>query len=173
MIKDLGFFLNCLQKHSEEKIDNGVYATFQTNLGKTFLIIFLLWVLVLNFLSKLFGIAFIISVGYYFWFLCDNIGALGITENKIIIVRVNYFTHKVKEAYEVRKDALKNVEIKKGWLISKVKISFVDEVGRFRQLKIVYGRWLVGKGFRNQKENAKVIYEVLRNEQKIIEKGDF
>ena len=110
MIKDLGFFLNCLQKHSEEKIDNGVYATFQTNLGKTFLIIFLLWVLVLNFWPKLFGIAFIISFGYYFWFLCDNIGALGITENKIIIVRVNYFTHKVKEAYEVRKDALKNVE---------------------------------------------------------------
>ncbi len=173
MIKDLGFFLNCLQENSEEKIKNGIYVTFQTNVGKILLILYFLWLFFLLFIPKFFMAVFLISIIIYFLFLSSNIGAIGITKDNVVIVRVNYFTRKVCEAYEVRVTSFKNVEVKKFLLTNRVKLSFIDNRGKFRNLKMNYSKHVLGKGFKTQKENAEIIYNVLNKEQRIIEKGDF
>lgn len=175
MGKDLGFFLRKLQENSEEKIINGVYINFRDYNGYFILFMYVFFLMCLLFLPKFIFIAFILVFVFSFSFQLNMIGALGLTKNNVIIIRNSYFGEKVREVYEIGLKDFKNIEVKKSLIFrfNIVRLSFVDKKGKFRRKKICYSNRVFGKGFKMQKDNGKKIYDVLLNEQKIMEKGDF
>ena len=98
---------------------------------------------------------------------------IGLNDKMIFVNCLNFLGNKSKKVYDVPFDNIKYISVYKLLYINYVKLSFIDNGKRLVQLRFCFSDLIIGSWHSKQKENSKMMYNSLREIQKVIDKGDF
>lgn len=170
-------FRHKMQKNSEEKVKDVVYATWY---GNTWIVI-----LILLFLSDLVRLLLMKVNIYLFWMVYLSLALIAgvymgtrkagvaLSESRVIYVKFKHIGYKEKEIYEVPFDKIKSLTVRKFLNTRFVKMSFISNMGKYVQVKYMFSSFMIGPGSSEFKKNSENVYKALKNLQKVIDKGDF
>ncbi len=166
-----------LKKIGSEKISNVVMGSYSGNTLYYIGAIVLCLIITTN-LSRIFYpfvmyIIFLISVFIICSLMLSRRMALGISENKILIVILGHVKLKDKDIYEFLTDRIRYITVNKILGTVRIKISFISDEGRLKKIKLSYNTWGLFVGATEYKEDALKIYNRLKEIEKIVDKGDF
>lgn len=94
-------------------------------------------------------------------------------EEHFLFVRFGHFRFKEKEIYEILFDNIKYLQFVSFFGFHFVKMSFLDNTGRFKKIHLFYHSIVIGLSVTEQKRNGLKITEKLLELQKILDRGDF
>lgn len=165
-----------MQRYSEEKVKEVVYASWLGNIWVLLLIIILLSDLLTLFLrsySNVFWFTYFIILFILFVFAVAKKAGIALSESRIILVKFGTFGYREKEVYEVKFSAIKALTVYKIFSMRIVKISFIDSTGKFKKIKLNFSSFMIGPGSSAFKKNSQDTLNRLIELQKVIDKGDF
>ncbi len=164
-----------VKKFSEEKVK---HVTFGEWMEYTWLIL-LVFLFVYDISFQLIGRLFfkvwlvliiVIFLAFLFYIITRKVG-IGITENRLIYVRVSHIGYKEKKVFEIPFEKIRFIDVRKVINSVTVKITFISDVGKLEKLRFKFSTFtMFSEDF---KKNSKAIYEKLVEVQKVIDKGDF
>lgn len=166
-----------VQQYSEEKVKEVLYTTWYGNTWYMLLLAFLL----LDIYSILFGrITYQLVWGLYFTslfliglYLGTRKSSLALTPNYIVYVKYGHIGYKEKVAYEIMKDKIKSITVRKILNIVTVKISFISNRGKFETIKCLYYYKMIGPKMSELNQSNERAYKELKELEKVIDRGDF
>lgn len=97
----------------------------------------------------------------------------GMTNNSFVYVKFKHIGYKEREVYEILFDNIKYLDVKRIFGTTYVKMSFIDETGKFRKLKFSYTSIVIGFSVDEQKKNGLKLLSKLEELQKVLDRGDF
>lgn len=170
-------FINKMQRFSEEKVKNVVYANWYGNT----ILIFLIFLVIFDFLNVV--VARINITLYYFiyftllfvlfFYIGSRKAGLALTENRVVYVKFKHLGYNEKEVHEIRYDKIKYLTVRKVFYMTMVNMSFLSNTGRLEKVKVLFSSNMIGPGAKEFKKNSKEIYTKLKEVQKVLDKGDF
>lgn len=172
-------FRMVMQRYSEEKVKDVVYAALLGNIWVLLLVIILLsdflrlLMMYLKASSNVFWIAYFIIIFVLCIFTVARKAGIALSESRITLVKFGRIGYREKEVYEVNFSNIKALTVYKIFNIRIVKISFIDNTGRFKKIKLEFSSFMVGPGSREFKKNSQNTFNRLVLLQKVIDKGDF
>lgn len=114
----------------------------------------------------------LISLFIFFMIATRKIG-FGMTDTRFVYVKFKHIGYKEREVYEILFDKIKYLDVKKVFGMTYVKMSFIDETGRFKKLKFKYAPIVIGMSVDEQKTHGLRIWKKLEELQKVLDRGDF
>ncbi len=171
MIFSFSSFCNRVKKNSERKVKYVVYGSYY---GYTW-IAFLLSCFFLDFVlySHYFLFFFFLIFFLLLFFISTRRMGFGMGEEHFLFVRFGHFRFKEKEIYEILFDNIKYLQFVSFFGFHFVKMSFLDNTGRFKKIHLFYHSIVIGLSVTEQKRNGLKITEKLLELQKILDRGDF
>ena len=171
MIFSFDSFCNRVKKNSEKKVKHIVYGSYY---GNTW-ILFLLALFFLDFFlySPFFLLLFFLLFSFLFLFVSTRRMGFGMGEEHFIFIRFGHFLFKEKEICEFTFDKIKYLQVTSLFGFHFIKMSFIDNAGRFKKIHFFYHSIVIGLSIKEQKKNAFPITEKLLEIQKILDRGDF
>ena len=177
MIFGFESLLGVVRKNSEENIKNVVYCNWY---GTTILAIFvyllineLLLVVLKHFLIIVYYIAISILTFCLILYLTSRRAIIGCGKNNFIFLKLALIRLKATEVNEIPYEKIKSIDLKKFLIFYFVKISFIDNIGRYRKIKIIFSSFVLGLNNSDYKKSFKGVVNKLIEYQKILDKGDF
>lgn len=170
-------FINKMQRFSEEKVKNVVYANWYGNT----IILFLIFLVIFDFLNVVVArinltlyyiIYFTLLIGLFLYIGSRKAG-LALTENRIVYVKFKHIGYREKEVYEIPFDKIKYLTVRKIFYMTMVNVSFLSNTGQLKRVKVLFSSNMIGPGASKFRENSKEIYAKLKDVQRIVDKGDF
>ncbi len=168
-----------MQRNSEEKVQNVLYASWYGNT----IYVFLIMVIFINFIGILMGrmgVDRVLFVCVYFFivfaagvYVGTRKAGLALSESRVTYVRFRHFGFREKEVFEIPYEKIKSLTVVKFLNVRLVKMSFISNTGRFERVKFLFSSFLVGPGSGDFKRDGEKIYNRLRELQKVIDRGDF
>jgi len=122
---------------------------------------------------KLFPIAVGLLVLFIIFIFRSRYASLGVTKDKIIIVKYSRIRKDIKQIYEVPIDEIKYFDYKKFLYINTFRASFFNKEGTFVRYRFRFASYFLGKGSKEYKDNYKGLVKELISIQKVLDKGDF
>lgn len=170
-------FCNKMQRFSEEKIKNTVYAYWYGNTIKIFLIMIvffdILRLLIIRVNVPLYYILTTCIVLIVFGYISTRKAGLSLSENRLIYVKFGHIGYREKEVFEIPFLKIKDLTVMKFLNIRFVKISFISNQGKLERKRFYFSSVLVGKNYKQYKESSQQIFEKLVEMQKVLDRGDF
>ena len=169
---------NLVKRNSDEKVTSAIFGERTENLVTSIIVI----LLVFNFL----GVGVLLRFGYtlyivltivfcifiVFYILTRSIG-LGITNNRVVYVKIGHLFYKVKEVHDIPVEKIRNIVVHKFLGTAFVKMSFISDIGKLKRVTFSFRTKLIGPGSYDFNKDSKKIYDRLKEIEKVIDKGDF
>lgn len=176
----IGFdaFVNKVIKASGEKCKSVVYATYSDHI----VIIAILFAFYTSFSMNMilfssykifFLILYIIMFAFVMFMIATRKIGFGMTDTRFVYVKFKHIGYKDREVYEILFDKIKYLDVKRIFGVTYIKMSFIDEMGKFRKLKFRYAPIVIGLSVDVQKTNGLRIWKKLEELQKVLDRGDF
>ena len=176
----IGFdaFINKVIKASGEKCKSVVRATYDDHIIKiaimyAFFTSFSFNMVLLSSYKVLFLILYILVTIFVFFMLATRKSGFGMTDTRFVYVKFKHIGYKDREVYEILFDKIKYLDVKRIFGMTYVKMSFIDEMGKFRKLKFRYAPIVIGMSVDEQKTHGLRIWKKLEEIQKVLDRGDF
>ena len=115
-------------------------------------------------------VMFIMTLVISFIAFCRSAG-IGINDDNLMIIRLKIFSFKANRVFQIPFDKIRSITVRKGILNTKLKISFISDVGKLEKQKYTFSTFILGN--QEQQDNAKKLTTMLIELQKVIDKGDF
>ena len=171
------FFKSKMQRNSEEKIKKAVYASWYGNTWMIllFLLVFadILKVLMMRCSPRAYVFVYLIVAFLFGIYIGTRKAGLAISKSKLIYVKFKHFGYVEKDVFEIPFEKIKAITVRKILNMRLVKLSFISNLGKFEKVKFLFSSVMVGSYYREYKQASEEIYEELKKQEKIIDKGDF
>jgi len=168
-------FCNIVKRDSPSKLDLIVFANNVKGYLKGIISIFVVFLILFSGSLKL-QVAFGIYIIYVFLLtliMTSRKMGIGLNDKMIFVNCLNFLGNKSRKVYDIPLDKIKYISVYKIGYINYVKLSFISNEQKFVQLRFVFSNIILGPWHSKQKENAKMMYNRLKEIQKVIDKGDF
>ncbi len=173
MFKGYKYFLKETQDSTKDKVNHAVMGQYVGNELLLCFIAFVVYYLLIIINIKLFPVAIVLLVLFIVFIFRTRYASLGVTKNKIIIVKFSRIRKEIKKIYEVPIDEIKYFDYKNILYINSLRLSFFDKDGSFIRYKFRFASFFFGKDMNLYSENYKGLAEELKKIQKVLDKGDF
>lgn len=173
MFKGYKYFLTETQNSTKDKVDYTVIGQYVSNEIIYCFIAFIIYYLLITISIKLFPIAIIAMVLFIIFIFRTRYASLGISKNKLVIVKYSRIRKDIKQIYVVPIDEIKYMDYKKILYINTFKISFFSKDGNFIRYRFRFASYYLGKDMELYKKNYKGLVGELVKIQKVLDKGDF
>ena len=177
MIFGFESLLGVVRKNSEENIKNVVFCNWY---GTTILALFiyliineLLFAVLKNFPIAIYYIAISILTFCLILYLSSRRAVIGCGKNNFIFLKLALIRLKATEVKEIPYEKIKSIDLKKFLIFYFLKISFINNTGKFQKLKITFSSFVFGLNNSDYKKSFKEVVNKLTEYQKILDKGDF
>lgn len=170
-------FCNKMQRFSEEKVKNTVYAYWYGNTIKIFLVMIVLFDILRLLIGRVNGTLYyvltICIVFIVFGYISSRKAGVSLSDNRLIYVKFGHIGYREKEVFEIPFEKMKALTVMKFFNVRLVKMSFISNQGRLEKKRFYFSSVLLGRNYREYKENSQRIFEKLVEMQKILDRGDF
>ena len=177
MIFGFESLLGLVRKNSEENIKNIIYGNWY---GTTILALFiylivneLLLSILKNFPITIYYIAISTLTFCLILYLSSRRAVIGCGKNNFIFLKLSFIRLKAKEVNEIPYEKIKSIDLKKFLIFYFLKISFINNTGKFQKIKIAFSSFVFGLNNSEYKKSFKEVVNKLTEYQKILDKGDF
>lgn len=173
MFKGYKYFLKETQDSTKDKVNHAVMGQYVSNELLLCFIAFVVYYLLIIINIKLFPVAIVLLVLFIVFIFRTRYASLGVTKNKIIIVKFSRIRKEIKKIYEVPIDEIKYFDYKKILYINSLRLSFFSKDGSFIRYRFRFASFYFGKDMNLYSKNYKGLAEELKKIQKVLDKGDF
>jgi hypothetical protein len=176
----IGFdaFVNKVIKTSGEKCKSVVRGTYDDHIIKiailyAFYTSFSFNMVIFSSYKVLFLVLYVLITIFVLFMISTRKIGFGMTDSRLVYVKFNHIGYKDREVYEILFDKIKYLDVKRIFGMTYVKMSFIDETGKFKKLKFRYAPIVIGMSVDEQKTHGLRIWKKLEELQKVLDRGDF
>ncbi len=173
MFKGYKYFLAETQNSTKDKVKYTVIGQYVGNELLYCFIAFIVYYLLVVISVKLFPIAVVLLVLFILFIFRSRHASLGITKDKLIIVKFSRIRKEIKQIYEVPIDEIKYFDYKKISFVNTFKASFFSKEGTFVRYRFRFASYYLSKDSKLYKDNYMGLVKELKGIQKVLDKGDF
>lgn len=166
-----------LKENTEGKIQYAIKGYWYKNAVIITLIILMIIEAIFSIFPKIpktfffisYDIVILVSLIYILTRKC----AFGYANDRYTFIQYSHFGYNINKVYEIPINKIRYLNLKKIFNLRIINISFIANTGKLTRIKFYYSTIRIGSNFKKYKNNANNIYNLLREKEKELDKGDF
>ena len=176
MLYNFEYFYNVMKKSSKDKINCAVFGMWR---GRPFIELFSTFIIASFFFYALFDyhvlryIVMYLVYGIYILIASSRKIGLSHSENGYTYVKFKSIIPKAKEVDNILTENIKYLVVKRFLGRNYVTMSYINDIGKLKKIRIVFSSFIIGFSIKAQKVNSDKILKELIELQKVLDRGDF